>query len=68
MVEGSEFEPGQELVVASPNSEGLNLRTEPNADVPNVIRYLLNGEFVRVLAGPYDQGRAALVAGAHGAG
>lgn len=56
VVEGSEFEPGQELVVASPNSEGLNLRTEPNADVPNVIRYLLNGEFVRVLAGPYDQG------------
>ncbi|MBK9122039.1 MAG: SH3 domain-containing protein [Chloroflexi bacterium] len=56
VVEGSEFEAGQELVVASPNSEGLNLRTEPNADVPNVIRYLLNGEFVRVLAGPFDQG------------
>lgn len=56
VIEGSEFQPGQELIVSSPNSEGLNLRTEPNANAPNVIRYLLNGEFVRVLAGPYDQG------------
>ena len=52
VVAGSEFAPNQQLQVNS-TTGGLNLRTQPAQSAP-VHRYVLNGEYVRVLAGPYD--------------
>lgn len=52
VVENSEYTPGQQLQVNS-TTGGLNLRTQP-VIAQNVIRYLLNGENVRIIAGPSD--------------
>lgn len=52
VVSGSEFEANQQLQVNS-TTGGLNLRTQPTQSAA-VHRYVLNGEYVRVLAGPYD--------------
>ncbi|MBK8134878.1 MAG: SH3 domain-containing protein [Chloroflexi bacterium] len=54
VVEDSEYSPGQQLQVSS-TTGGLNLRTQP-VIAENVIRYVGNGENVRIIAGPTDAG------------
>ncbi|MEO0564022.1 MAG: SH3 domain-containing protein [Chloroflexota bacterium] len=51
MVEGSRYQPGQQLQVASPT--GLNVRPEPSTGAPPVAG-VTQGDYVAVLAGPVD--------------
>lgn len=52
VLEDSEYPAGQQLQVFS-TTGGLNLRVLPS-QTAGVHRYVLNGEYVRVIAGPYD--------------
>jgi hypothetical protein len=52
VIEGSRLSAGQVLVVSS-STGGLNLRTAP-VEADNVLRYVLTGEQVSILAGPYN--------------
>lgn len=50
VVEGTRFQPGQQLTVLV---DELNIRSEPNTN-NNPIGVVQNGEFVAILAGPVD--------------
>jgi len=49
VVEGSRYQPGQQLQVASP--DGLNVRSEPST-AAEVVGGVIQGDYVAVLAGP----------------
>jgi len=51
VIEGSTYAPGQQLIIQSLTTGGLNLRAEPSTTA-GVVMYVFNGEYVAVLAGP----------------